>query len=103
MSSDVIDEHFTVWSKRIGLILLGWFGSSLYHGTMDLDRKAAVLEKVQRVDIPKLKAAVHCEDTRADKATAVAHKAIRGALVDAAPIPSTSEIPADNCPHPPVK
>lgn len=100
MSPDHVEDFVTIWSKRAGLVLLGWFLSSAYHGTMDLDRKAAVLEHVQKVDIPKLKTALHCEDSRGDKASAVARKAILGATVDTAPIPSSQEIPADNCPHP---
>lgn len=48
----------------------------------------------------KLTAAAHCEGVRADKATVVARQAIRGALIDSAPIPSPSAIPRDDCPHP---
>ena len=68
-----------------------------------LGQKQAEVHKLNTVVIPQLKAATHCEAARGDKAVDVAHQAIRGALVDTAPIPSPSAIPADNCPHPGTK
>lgn len=66
------------------------------------DQKAVVRDLKTKV-IPKLKAESGCEKKRADKTAAVATKAIIGAVVDTAPIPSPKEIPADNCPHPVAK
>lgn len=100
MIADKIDRGITLGSKIVALVLVGWFGSSAYHGTLTLTQKAATLQQVQTVTIPKLAAAVHCEDHRADKATVVAKQAIKDALSDSAPIPSPSALPADNCPHP---
>jgi hypothetical protein len=103
MIAERMDAHITVWSKRGGLILLGWFASSAYHGTMDLNQKARTLQHVQQVDIPKLKKAVHCEDARANKSAAVAGQAILGANIDSVPVPKFRDIPADNCPHVAIK
>jgi hypothetical protein len=99
VSPDHVESFFTVWSKRAGLVLLGWFLSSAYHNNFELDRKAAVLEHVQKVDIPKLKAERHCEEVRGDRAAAVAGQAILSNTFDAVRTPSTKEIPPDNCPH----
>ena len=49
--------------------------------------------------VHRLTAANNCESKRGDKAAEVAKQAIRGALIDTAPVPSPSQIPADNCPH----
>lgn len=100
MISQKIDTAVTLWSKRGALILLGWMGGASYHSTATLTQKAARLETVQRVDIPKLKAAVKCEDTRADKASDVAGKALIAAAVDGQPVPMFKDIPTDNCQHP---
>lgn len=100
MISEKVNTAVTVWSKRFGLIFLGWMGGSSYHSTADLTQKAATLQHVQAVDIPKLKSAVHCEDHRADKATAVAKQAIKGAVLEQERIPDARELPADNCQHP---
>lgn len=40
-----------------------------------------------------------CEHVVANKAIVVAKKAIKGATSDTAPIPATSDLPRDNCPH----
>ena len=103
MIAEKIDSGLNTWSKRIALVLLGWFASSAYHGIYTLDRKAAVLEHVQQVDIPKLKAAANCEGKRADKTAAVAGQAITSADVDAVPTPHYKDIPQDNCPRPAAK
>lgn len=100
MSARTVDDAITVWSKRIGLILLGWFGSSTYHGTLNLHREEHVLQHVQAVDIPKLKAAVKCEDRRADKASSVAGSAILAANIEGREAPKFKDIPSDNCQHP---
>lgn len=100
MISERVDAAVTRWSKIGGLILLGWMGGSSYHSTATLTQKAVRLETVQRVDIPKLKAAVKCEDRRADKSAAVAGQAILGATIDSAPVPKFKDIPNDNCQHP---
>lgn len=100
MISQRVDTAVTVWSKRMGLILLGWMAGSAYHGTSVLTQKAVTLQHVQAIDIPKLKAQAHCEDARADKSAAVAGQAILGATVEDAPVPKFRDIPEDNCPHP---
>lgn len=100
MIAEHVDTAVTVWSKRLALILLGWMAGSAYHGTSVLTQKAVKLETVQRVEIPKLKAAVRCEDARGDKATVVAKQAIKGAVLENERIPDAKELPADNCAHP---
>lgn len=95
-----IDAAITTGSKWAAVFLAGWFASATYHGTLSLTQKAQTLQVVQAVTIPKLAAAAHCEGKRADKATVVAKEAIKGAVSDTAPIPSPTEIPKDNCPHP---
>ncbi len=44
-----------------------------------------------------------CEHFRAKAATKVAKQAIHAAIDLTAPIPSSTAIPADNCPHPTVE
>lgn len=86
-----IDHAITVWSKRVGLVLLGWFASSAYHGTLEAGRAVRA--------VPVLQAQVNCEDRRADKAAQVAKQAIAGAYNADLPLPSPKAIPRD-CPHP---
>jgi len=71
--------------------------------SQQLGDKKAELTTLKTKVIPKLKAQAGCEHSRADKASVVAEKAIVGAVVDSAPVPSPKEIPADNCPKAPVK
>lgn len=99
MISEKVDNAVTVWSKRLGLIILGWMAGSTYHGTATLTQKAATLQHVQTVEIPKLAAQAHCEDARADKATTVAGTAILSASVDNIATPKFRDLPADNCVH----
>lgn len=98
--AEMVDNQISVWSKRIGLVLLGWFASSAYHGTLSLNQKAETLQHVQAVDIPKLKTAVHCESARADTTAKVAKTAIVSANSGTVPVPPPSAVPVDNCPHP---
>ncbi len=100
ISPEILDTQITVWSKRLALVLLGWFAHSATVGTLDLHRDQKTLAHVQTVEIPKLKSAVKCEDTRADRASVVAGQAIVAATVDGVRVPSPSEMPKDNCPHP---
>lgn len=107
MTPEKIDNQISVWSKRFGLILLGWFASSAYHGVYTLDQKAATLQHVQQVDLPKLKAQaaqvpalkakVGCEHWRAGVIENVAKQGIASANSDAVPVPSAKAIPPDNC------
>lgn len=99
MMSEKIDGGVTIASKFAVVFLAGWFACSSFYGNLTLTQKAATLDQVQTVTIPKLKAQAHCEDARADKTAKVAKDAIKGALVDSAPIPSPAAIPQDNCPH----
>lgn len=100
MISDKVESSFTIWSKRIGLILLGWIGASSYHGVFSLHQEEKVLQHVQAVDLPKLKAAVKCEDRRADKASSVAGSAILAANIEGREAPKFKDIPSDTCQHP---
>lgn len=100
MISDKVESSVTVWSKRLALVLLGWFGSSGYHGIFNLHQEEKVLQHVQAVDLPKLKAAVKCEDRRADKASSVAGSAILAANIEGREAPKFNDIPSDNCQHP---
>lgn len=96
------------WIAGLVVAALGAYALGNGHTTSDavqnvswqLGEKKAQLHKLQTVDIPKLKAAKNCEADRGDKAAAVANDAIKGALSVSAPIPSPSDIPPDNCPHP---
>lgn len=97
MIAEKVDSAITIWSKRLGLILLGWFASSAYHGTLQLSQKAHTLDVVEQRQIPALKAKVGCEHWRANVATTVAKQAIAGANSDIAPIPDPKTIPADRC------
>lgn len=100
MSPAAIDNGISIWSKRIALVLIGWFGSSAYHGTLLLHQEEKTLQHVRAVDIPKLKAAANCEALRGDRAAVLAGEAIVAATVDGTRVPSPKEIPRDNCPHP---
>lgn len=90
---DLVDHGITKWSKVVGLVLLGWFASSAYHGTL-------VGEKAKRA-VPVLQAEAGCEHWRADVAKDVAKKAITAANEFTGDAPSVKAIPRD-CPHPPV-
>lgn len=100
MNADKVDDQITVWSKRFALVLIGWFAHSASIGSLTLHQHEKQLVQIQKVELPKLKAAVHCEDKRADKAAAVAGQAILSANVEAVPTPKFSDLPTDNCPHP---
>lgn len=91
MIAEKIDCWTTVWSKRAGLVLLGWFLSSAVHGTLSADRAVKA--------VPVLEAAAGCEHHRGDKAVAVAKQAITSANSDVVPTPPTQAIPTDNCPR----
>lgn len=84
MIVEKVDVGATVWSKRLGLILLGWFASSAYHGTLE----AAKVEKA----LPAIQAEAGCEHWRAS----VAAKLALGTQMV-----SPSQIPKD-CAHPKV-
>lgn len=60
------------------------------------------LVQVRQTVIPKLKAQIHCEDARADKASSIARQAIVSANSDSIPVPDAAAIPSD-CPHPIIK
>lgn len=95
MTPERIDNGITVWSKRIGLILIGWFAADAYHGTLGLYQKAAQLKVEQTQVIPKLASVAGCQAKRAQIATNEAVKAnAEGADVDIAAIP--------NCPAPKI-
>lgn len=74
--------------------------SAIDHVSMQLGDTKAQVHHLQTVIVPQLKAAKNCEADRGDKASAVAKDAIKGALMATAPVPSPSDIPLDNCPHP---
>ena len=63
-----IDCWTTVWSKRAALVLLGWFLSSAYHGTLSAEKavKAVPILQAQTAVIPKLAAAAGCQEKRGD-------------------------------------
>lgn len=88
-----VDCWVTIWSKRLGLVLLGWFLSSSYHGTLTASRAVKA--------VPVLQAEAGCEHWRADKSADVAKKAITAANDISAPVPSENAIPKD-CPHQPT-
>lgn len=52
----------------------------------------------QAAIVPKVEAEAGCEHWRADKSAAIAKQAIKGALVDDAPIPDAASLPQD-CAH----
>lgn len=91
MIAERIDNGITLWSKRLALVLLGWFASSAYHGTLTLTQKAA--------ELPVVKAEAGCEHWRANKSAIIAKQAIVGANSVDAQIPSPNAIPQDRCPH----
>jgi hypothetical protein len=107
MKPDEVDSGVSKLSKAVALILIGWFASSAYHQTLVKDQKAQVLERVQKVDLPKLKAQaaqvpllkakVGCEHWRAKVTEDVAKQAIVSANSDKVPTPDSSAIPADRC------
>ena len=79
---ELVDHGITKWSKIGALVLLGWFASSAYHGTL-------VGEKAKQA-IPVLKAEAGCEHWRADVNKKLA---LQPTIVD------PKQIPRD-CPHP---
>lgn len=94
MIVEKVDNGVTLWSKRLALVLLGWFASSAYHGTLTAEKAVKA--------VPVLQAEAGCEHWRANKTIAVAKQAILSAnSVDAAP-PSAAAIPKDNCDTPSV-
>lgn len=101
MIVEKIDHGVTRWSKVGALILVGWFASSAYHGTLDLTQKARKLQTVETVTLPKLASVAGCQTKRANIAKAEAVKSENGADADIASIPNcavpTSVLPA---PHP---
>lgn len=96
------------WIASVGLAFVFGFGLGNGHTTQtaiqevsqQLDQKAAQLHRVQTVDLPKLRAANHCEAIRGDRAAALAQQAIKGAVMESERIPDAREVPVDNCPHP---
>lgn len=103
MMAQNLDRSTGKVTTYVAVFLSGWIGCSAYYGTLHLKQKEQTLHTVQTSVIPKLAAAAHCEDSRANKVTVVAKQAIKGANSDSAPIPAVSDIPKDNCPHPGVK
>lgn len=89
MMSEKIDTGVTLWSKRIALVLFGWFASSAYHGTLTASKAVK--------DVPVLQAQVGCEHYLARTATDVANQAITAANSEGALSPTTKAIPKDNC------
>lgn len=80
----------------IGIFGLGVWADGIYNGTAKLPwlhQQAAELRAVKVVEIPKLKAAAHCEHVRANVSQELLEDAAKGAA------PSEADIPAD-CPHP---
>lgn len=106
-------EWFTkerrMWLAACGLCALAGGGymnghttqSAVSHISDQLGQKTVALKKTQTV-VVKLQAANNCEGARANKATQIAKDAIKGALSISDPIPSTSDLPKDNCIHTPV-
>lgn len=90
---DKIDNRVGKSSSYAFAFIAGWLACSAYYGTLHL-------KHIETVELPKAKEAAKCEDHRADKTAGVAKKAIVGAVVDSAPIPSPADIPKDNCQHP---
>lgn len=87
------------------VFFFGWVACSYYHRIYQisyLQKEASVLTKVEKSDIPALKAEAGCEHWRATLASQIAKRAIVGANSMSAPIPDMSEIPKD-CPHASVK
>lgn len=91
--AEKVDHTVGKVTSYFAVFIAGWLACSAYYGTLNL-------KHIQTVELPKAAAAAACEDSRADKATVVAKKAIVGANSNIAPIPVPSEIPKDNCPHP---
>lgn len=77
-----IDSEITRWSKVGALLLLGWFASSAYHGTLSASKAIKA--------VPVLQAQAGCEHWVARKATELAKQPV---VVD------PKEIPTDNCAH----
>ena len=94
MMSEKLDTGVTRWSKIIGLILVGWFASSAYHGTLEGAKAVKA--------VPVLQAEAGCEHLLARKATAVAKQAIVSANSDSVPTPAPNAVPTDKCPHLPA-
>lgn len=84
MIAEKVDCWTTVWSKRAGLFLFGWFASSAFHGTLT----ATKAEKA----LPAIQAEAGCEHWRANVTTKLA---LGTQMVNKAQIPG-------DCPHPKV-
>lgn len=84
MLAEKVDSGITVWSKRLALVLLGWFASSAYHGTLT----AAKVEKA----LPAVQAEAGCEHWRADT---TAKLALSPNMITPAQIPK-------DCAHPKI-
>jgi len=92
MMAERVDHSVTKWCKIGGLILLGWFSSSAYHGTLSASKAVKA--------VPVLQAQAGCEHYLARKNKEVAKQAISAANSDDLPIPSPQALPQDKCPHP---
>lgn len=103
MIAQNLDHSTGKVTTYVAIFLAGWISCSAYYGTLHLTQKAETLQTVETKVVPKLAAEAKCEHVRADKTTVVAKQAIKGALVDSAPIPSPSAIPKDDCNHPILK
>lgn len=82
MIAEKIDTGLTRWSKIGALVLLGWFSSSAYHGTLTASRAVKAL--------PAIQAEAGCEHWRA---TVTSKLALSPQIV------APSQIPKD-CAHP---
>jgi hypothetical protein len=101
-ASELVDTWVTRWSKRVGLVLVGWMLANVYHGTQNLEKQAAKLPVVQQQAAVVQKEAA-CEHNRANKTASIAGQAILSANVDNVPMPQFKDLPTDNCPHPASK
>lgn len=88
------------WVGLVIVAALSGYGAGNGHTTSSAIDHVSMQLGDTKAQVHQLKAANNCEAKRGDKAAAVAQDAIKGALVATAPIPSPSDIPADNCPHP---
>lgn len=81
MMVERINSGITTWSKRAALVLLGWFASSAFHGTLTAEQAVKA--------VPVLQAEAGCEHYLARKNADLAKQPT---IVD------PKEIPKDNCP-----
>lgn len=91
-------EHSVPWNWISGLILAFCAGLAIGNGHTTQGAIVHISDQLGQA-----KKAAKCEKVRGDKAAVVAEKAIVGAIVDTAPIPSPAEIPKDCPPSPATK